>query len=106
MHLLSASKKGMSAHQLHRTLGITYQSAWFLAHCIREAMTDPTPSPIGGQSNVVEADETYVGGKAKNRAYKPEPKKHIVMSLVERGGAVRSFHVKNAICKNAARNRS
>src|ERR1700730_9258828 len=99
MHLLGASKKGMSAHQLHRMLGITYQSAWFLAHRIREAMTDSTPSPIGGANKVVEADETFVGGKAKNRAYKPEPKKHIVMSLVERGGEVRSFHVKNATAK-------
>jgi len=99
MHFLGASKKGMSAHQLHRMLGITYQSAWFLAHRIREAMTDPTPSPIGGANKVVEADESYVGGKAKNRAYKPEPKKHIVMSLVERGGEVRSFHVKNATAK-------
>jgi transposase-like protein len=99
MHFLGASKKGMSAHQLHRMLGITYQSAWFLAHRIREAMTDPAPSPIGGANKVIEADESYVGGKAKNRAYKPEPKKHIVMSLVERGGEVRSFHVKNATAK-------
>ena len=99
MHFLGASKKGMSAHQIHRMLGITYQSAWFLAHRIREAMTDPTPSPIGGANNVIEADETYVGGKAKNRAYKPEPKKHIVMTLIERGGEARSFHVKNATPK-------
>jgi transposase-like protein len=99
MHLLGASKKSMSAHQLHRMLGITYQSAWFLAHRIREAMTDSAPSPIGGANKVVEADETYVGGKAKNRAYKPEPKKHIVMSLVERSGEVRSFHVKNTTAK-------
>src|ERR1700736_1845433 len=99
MHLLGASKKGMSAHQLHRTLGITYQSAWFLAHRIREAMTDPTPSPIGGADKVIEADESYVGGKAKNRAHKPEPTKHIVMTLVERGGKARSFHVKNATAK-------
>ena len=54
---------------------------------------------LGGANKVVEADETYVGGKAKNRAYKPEPKKHIVMTLVERGGEARSFHVKNATAK-------
>ena len=54
---------------------------------------------IGGADKVIEADETYVGGKAKNRAYKPEPKKHIVMTLVERGGKARSFHVKNATAK-------
>jgi transposase-like protein len=98
-HLMASSKKGMSAHQLHRMLGVTYKSAWFLAHRIRESMNDAAPSPIGGTGKVVEADETYVGGKAKNRAYKPEPKKHIVMSLIERGGEVRSFHVKNATAK-------
>jgi hypothetical protein len=54
---------------------------------------------IGGADKVIEADETYVGGKAKNRAYKPEPKKHIVMTLVERGAKARSFHVKNATAK-------
>ncbi len=98
-HLMAASKKGMSAHQLHRMLGITYKSAWFLAHRIRESMNETTPSPIGGTNKVVEIDETYVGGKAKNRAYKPEPKKHIVMTLIERDGKACSFHVKNASAK-------
>jgi transposase-like protein len=97
--LICSSKKGMSAHQLHRMLDVTYKTAWFMAHRIRESMTDSAPSPIGGADKVIEADETYVGGKAKNRAYKPEPKKHIVMSLVERGGEVRSFHVKNVTAK-------
>jgi transposase-like protein len=98
-HLMAASKKGMSAHQLHRMLGITYKSAWFLAHRIRESMNDTTPSAIGGANKVVEADESYVGGKAKNRAYrKPAPKK-AVFSLVERGGEVRSFHVANVTAK-------
>jgi transposase-like protein len=59
----------------------------------------PQPSAIGGGGKVIEADETYVGGKAKNRAFKPEPKKQIVMSLIERGGEVRSFHIKNATAK-------
>jgi transposase-like protein len=99
MHLLGSSKKGISAHQIHRSLGVTYKTAWFMMHRIREAMNAAMPSPIGGTNKVVEADETYVGGKAKNRAYKPEPTKHIVMSLVERGGEVRSFHVKNATAK-------
>ncbi len=98
-HLMAASKKGMSAHQLHRMLSVSYKSAWFLAHRIRESMNDITPSSIGGTGKVVEADETYVGGKSKNRAYKPEPKKHIVMTLVERGGSARSFYVKNATAK-------
>ena len=84
-HLLCSSKKGYSAHQLMRTLGLgSYRTAWFLAHRIRESMNDTAPSPIGGTGKVVEADETYVGGKAKNRAYKPEPKKHIVRTQLQR----------------------
>src|ERR1700719_4191474 len=62
-------------------------------------MSDPAPSAIGGVNKIIEADETYVGGKAKNRAYKPEPKKRIVMTLIERGGEARSFHVKNTTAK-------
>ena len=74
----------------------------FMAMRIREGMADTGhhgAAGLGGANKVVEADETYVGGKAKNRAYKLEPKKHIVMSLVERGSEVRSFHVKNATAK-------
>jgi transposase-like protein len=102
-HLMSASKKGMSAHQLHRMLGVTYKTAWFLAHRIREAMGDPEPNknggPLGGKDKVVEADETVVGGKAKNRAFsEPAPKK-VVLTLVERGGRARSFHVANVTAK-------
>ena len=93
-HLMASSKKGISAHQLHRMLGVTYKTAWFMAHRIREAMRDFKPEPMGGQNKVVEADETYVGGKAKNRAHRKEPpKKEAVFSLVERDGTVRSFHV-------------
>src|SRR5208337_4610715 len=76
-HLLTSSKKGMSAHQLFRMLGFgSYKTAWFMAHRIREGMKDDSvsSSPLGGSNEPVEADETYVGGKAKNRAYKePEP---------------------------------
>lgn len=73
--LTSSAKKGFSAHELHRNLGITYKSAWFLAHRIREAMAGDD-SPLGDPGEVVEADETYVGGKAKNSATrKPAPKK-------------------------------
>ncbi len=97
MMMLSSSKKGMSAHQLHRTLDITYKSAWFLRHRIREAMTDLEPNktggPLGGTDKVVEADETVVGGKAKNRAYRDPAPKKMVATLVERGGRVRSKHV-------------
>jgi transposase-like protein len=99
MHLLGSSKKSMSSHQLHRMLGVSYKSTWFMTHRIREAMRDGKIGPLGGQNKIVESDETVVGGKAKNRAYKPEPKKHIVMTLVERGGEARSFHVKNATAK-------
>ena len=93
-YLMCSSKKGVSAHQLHRTLEVTYKSAWFLAHRIREAMREgKVPGGLGGQNKVVEADETYVGGKAKNRAFGPPPKKEAVFSLVEREGKVHSFHV-------------
>jgi transposase-like protein len=93
--LVCSSKKGMSSLQMSRMLGVSYKSTWFMMHRIREAMRGGA-APIGGQNKVVEA---YVGGKAKNRAYAPEPKKHIVMSLVERGGEVRSFHVADATAK-------
>jgi transposase-like protein len=98
--LLSGGKKGFSAHELHRSLGITYKSAWFLAHRIREAMDGAgSDGPLGGTGKVVEADETYVGGKARNRATrKPAPKKAVV-ALVERDGKARSFHVANVNAK-------
>ena len=102
-HLLCSSKKGMSAHQLYRNLGFgSYRTAWFMAHRIREAMglgPETTEGPLGGSNKVVEADETYVGGKAKNRAYdEPAPKKAVV-TLVERDGRARSFHVANVTGK-------
>ena len=98
-HLMSASKKGISAHQLHRMLGVTYKTAWFMAHRIREAMRESKPGPLGGSNKVVEADETYVGGKAKNRAFGPPPPKEPVFSLVERDGRVSSHHVPNVSAK-------
>ena len=102
-HLLTSSKKGMSAHQLHRMLGVTYKSAWFMAHRIRAGMTDAShleTGGLGGANKPVEVDETYVGGKAKNRAFKEPPKKAAVISLVEREGRVRSFHVANVTAKS------
>jgi hypothetical protein len=100
-YLMCASKKGVSAHQLHRTLEITYKSAWFLAHRIREAMREgAVPGGLGGQNKVVEADETFVGGKAKNaKRGAPVPVKEAVFSLVEREGFVRSFHVPSVSAK-------
>jgi len=94
IRLMTGSKKGISAHQLHRMLGVAYRSAWFMAHRIRLAMDDSAPSALGGEGKFVEADETYIGGKARNRKGKT-PKKEAVFSLVERGGKSRSFHVAN-----------
>ncbi|HEX6374296.1 MAG TPA: IS1595 family transposase [Allosphingosinicella sp.] len=91
--LINGSKKGISAHQLHRSLGITYKSAWFLAHRIRETM-DSGNAPLGGApERVIEADETYVGGKTRNRKSRRTAPKKAVVALVERGGEARSFHV-------------
>jgi transposase-like protein len=99
-YLMNSSKKGISAHQLHRMLAITYKSAWFLAHRVREAMNPANPSPIGGEGKTIEVDETEIGGKAKNRAYRKRvPKKAIVLSLVERGGHVRSVNIPNVRAK-------
>jgi len=90
----------MSAHQLHRMLGTTYETAWFLFHRLREAANDLGGSgPLGGQNKVVEADESYVGGKAKNKAYGPPPKKMAVFTLVEREGRARSRHVADVTAK-------
>jgi transposase-like protein len=91
--LICASKKGMSTHQLHRMLGVSYKSTWFMMHRIREAMREGKFSPLGGEGKFVEADETFTGGKARNRAYKAPPSKEPVLALVERGGKVRSYHV-------------
>lgn len=98
-HLLVSSKKGMSAHQIARMIGVTYKTAWFMCHRIREAMKPTNPGPLGGPDSVVEADETYVGGKQKNRATRTVKAKKAVVALVERDGQVRSFHVANVTAK-------
>src|ERR1700730_11928229 len=90
-HLMASSKKGMSAHQLRRMLGTSYEAAWFLFHRLREAANDIVGSgPIGGEGKVVEADEGYIGGRARNKAFGPPPKKMAVFVLVERDGEARS----------------
>lgn len=115
-YLMAASKKGISAHQIHRSLEITYKSAWFMAHRIREAMRSVglTP-PMGGEGGIVEADETYYGKVEEARPrwkYSPPPtkggkagpaNKRAIVALVERGGSVRSFHVAAANKDNVRR---
>jgi len=99
-HLMASSKKGVSAHQLHRMLGVTYKTAWFLAHRVREAMRDDSAEPMGGSGKIVEADETFIGRKKGRKVRQGTGHKHAVMSLVERGGKVRSFHIERANAEN------
>lgn len=99
--LMAASKKSMSAHQLHRMLSTSYETAWFLFHRLREAANDiGRAGPIGGEDKVIEADESYIGGKARNKAFGPPPKKMAVFTLVERGGEARSRHVADVTAKS------
>ena len=99
IHLMCSSKKGMSSNQLHRILGITLKSAWFLSHRIRAAMTPSTTEPMGGEGVFVEVDETYIGRKAGVPKRRGHQHKRTVVTLVERGGESRSFHVDNASAK-------
>jgi transposase-like protein len=108
-HLMAASKKGISAHQLWRMLGFgSYRTAWFMAHRIREGMRPlkADAGPKGGEGKAVEADETYIGGKERNKHVGRRNKKNIggtgkeiAFALVERGGKVRSFHVPDVSAK-------
>jgi len=95
-YLMATSKKGVSSHQLHRMLGVTYKTAWFMTHRLREAMRVLKIEPMGGEGKTVEADETYIGNKGK---HKPGARgwshKEKVFSLVERGGKVSSQHVQS-----------
>jgi transposase-like protein len=98
--LMASSKKGVSAHQLHRTLGVTYKTAWFLAHRIREAMrSGGLLPPMGGAGKVVESDETYIGKQAGAPKHR-RGFQNIVVTLVERGGSARSFHVDSVSVAN------
>jgi transposase-like protein len=101
-YLITSSKKGMSAHHIHRTLGVTYKSAWFMCQRIREAFAPASnrTGPIGGEGKTIEADETFIGGMAKNvHNGKPVPKKRPLIALVERGGEVRARHVADVTAK-------
>lgn len=104
-YLMMASKKGMSALQIGRMLGFSPKTAWFVCHRIRESLRDKKAGPLGGPTSTVEADETFVGGKDKNKhAHKRQGRigtsgKEAVFSLVERGGKVRSEHVEDVSAK-------
>jgi transposase-like protein len=92
-HLLTASKKGISSHQLMRMLGVSYKTAWFMSHRIREGMRPAALTPMGGSGKPVEVDETYIGRQEGHGVDKSGyHNKNMVLTLVERGGSVRSFH--------------
>jgi transposase-like protein len=101
IHLMCASKKGVSTRQIQRMLQCSMKTAWFLTHRIREAMADNGFAPLGGNGKFIEADETAIGGKEKNKRLSKRRRvtgqvgKQIAFSLVERGGKVRSYHVPN-----------
>lgn len=108
IHFMCASKKGMSAHQLHRMLGITYKSAWFMGHRIRYAMTQPPLERLLAANGVAEADETYIGGKFRGDNWHGPKQKTPVVALVERKGEARAMvmervtqtNIRKFVCKN------
>jgi transposase-like protein len=119
--LMASSKKGVSAHQIHRTLGITYKSAWFLMHRVREAMMETDPTPLGGDGKTIEVDETYYGRQKGSERVEPTPWKFSnergwhrdsqgrpplkipVVTLVERGGRARSIPAENVTASTLRR---
>jgi transposase-like protein len=112
IRLMSSSKKGFSAHQLHRSIGTTYKTAWFMFHRLREAMSEPNPTPIGGEGKIVEADEAYHGKRkaphVRNKYLPPPTKrgkgggaqKRPIVALVERDGEARVTHMGTVTSKN------
>jgi len=100
IHLIASSKKGMSAHQFHRMLGVTYRAAWFMAHRLRHAMSADSSLPLAG---IVEVDETYVGGKRRHgKRGRPGESSHKapVVALVQRGGEARIFPMGRVTTQN------
>jgi transposase-like protein len=103
--MFNSGKNGVSAHEIHRTLGITYKTAWFMMHRLREAMNELNPAPMGGEGKSIQADETYYGNSSKRaKSYrKGHRHKAGIVALVEPKGRARAFHVKPATAK-AVRN--
>lgn len=104
-HLLSQGKNGVSAAEIQRQLGVTYKTAWFMMHRLREAMKDLAPTPMGGEGETVQADETYYGNTSKRaKGYKKgHSHKASVVALVEpKTGRARAFHVKKATTDTVA----
>jgi transposase-like protein len=113
-HMFNSGKNGVSAHEIHRTLGVTYKTAWFMMHRLREAMNELNPSPMGGEGRSVQADETYYGNSSKRaKSYrKGHRHKSSVVALVEPQGRARAFHmaktakagdVRNVLVTNVSR---
>ena len=93
VYLMCSSKKGISSHQLMRTLEVTYKTAWFMTHRIREAMKAGSLPPMGGAGVTVEIDETFIGRKPGTEVRRGYAHKNAILTLVQRGGTSRSFHV-------------
>jgi transposase-like protein len=102
-HLLASSKKGISSHQLHRTLGVTYKTAWFMSHRLREAMTSAPKGQLGGSGKIVEADETFFVNRKGFKRRTGVGHKMAVVSLVERGGQIRSVVLERVTRKDVNR---
>jgi transposase-like protein len=96
-HLMNSGKNGVSAHEIHRQIGVTYKTAWFMMHRLREAMLDVTPGPMGSTGGNVQADETYhLNTSKRSKSYRKGHKhKASILALVDEDkGQVRAFHVK------------
>src|SRR3954465_6203445 len=96
-HMLSQGKNGCSAHEIHRNIGVTYKTAWFMVHRLREAMGELKPAPMGGEGSAIQADETYYGNTSKRaKGYKKgHSQKSAIVALVDPGKHTRVFHMKD-----------
>jgi transposase-like protein len=97
-HMFNSGKNGVSAHEIHRTLGVSYKTAWFMMHRLREAMNEMSPTPMGGEGRSVQADETYYGNSSKRGKHYRKGLRHkaSVVALVEPDGRARAIHVQRA----------